>query len=256
MSDANAASAAEVAKVIRAAMFERSLMLKQVAAMTDVNERTLGRILNGSHEPRPDTAAKIINALSPQAPAEYADERHGGYALSNFAHYLGFYHAYRWAFSEEGRVFRTVFRLDWSKEARCLVFHERNFGRDRSGRIADYSQSGEIFIGPTTGHVDLVTIASGSVRLIKLSQLMTHVDGTMRGFVLTLRRRAATHLPAVSPIVLEKTRADLDEDAVAAAVGLLEKGADESERALALLAETEDDYGNLSLTPRGGADVH
>ncbi|MBI1238035.1 MAG: helix-turn-helix domain-containing protein [Alphaproteobacteria bacterium] len=255
MSDTNAASAAEVAKVIRSAMFERSLMLKQVAAMTEVNERTLGRILNGSHEPRPDTAAKILKALNPSAPAAYADERHGGYALSNFAHYLGYYRAYRWAFSEEGRAFRTVYRFDWSKEARCMVFHERNVGRDKNGHVADYSQSGEIFIGPSTGHVDLVTIASGSVRLIKLSQLMTHVDCTMRGFVLTLRRRAATHLPAVSPLVLEQVGSDMSEEEIAAAVGLVPAGA-ETQRVLALLRETEDDYGNLSLTPRGGADTH
>jgi len=132
---------------------------------------------------------------------EVADEAHGGYSRSSSQDYEGAYFGYRRSLTHPDEFIRSVFTIRWNQEKRLLEFNEYHEFLDRAGRPVNFSQDGEIYVSAKIGLVHMVTVTQGAVRLVTLSKMD---DETMRGCVLTQRKRPGFYQPSVSAIYLHR----------------------------------------------------
>ncbi|MGO7987206.1 helix-turn-helix domain-containing protein [Rhizobium leguminosarum] len=192
----------------------QGLSYVSLAQKTGYDERTIRNLVKGQST-KNSTLWDVCQALqihveeddSARADLLVADDAHGNYAFTQCDDYIGHYYATRRSFTVKGSLVRSIFDIYWSEKRRCLCFKEyQRLKSEKSGKIVDYSQVGEIFVSKLSGLVHLQTLDDGGIRLITLTRLRTD-DMTMNGLVLTQSPQSFYYKPSISPIFLQKTDA-------------------------------------------------
>ena len=183
--------------------------LAQLADRAGYNERTIRNAIQGNAT-RVGTLHTICSALdvdmkeSGLAQAKIADQAHGGYTLESSKFLVGKFIAIRRRFPPDGMLFRSWFEFEWSDEQSCLIFHEhQKYISDSSGRLINYSQTGEVHISSQMGLTHLLTTTNGAIRTITLCK-PDLFDDSMYGVVLTQAQLMAHYQPCVSPMYFSK----------------------------------------------------
>ena len=199
-----------IAQSLRTEMAKRRLTQEALSALTGLSLATVGRTLRGKF--RPETIMLIESKLdvhlrgAASTRATVAAAEFGSYHYDQVAHLAGDYLCARRSFSQSGHLALYPITIRWSAEPAGLAFDENNsIGR------TNYSQKGYVHVPPGCSYLHLATIDRGSVRLITVSFVADKsVDKEpMRGLILTLFNPvASSHVPAVSPFVMFRLRAD------------------------------------------------
>lgn len=204
----------------------KRLTLTELATKAGYDERTARNIIQG-RKTRYKTlmdfceAVGIPNIEANTDVAEYADEIHGGYSRRSLRAYIGSYLASRWSYDSSFNILKSYFEFSW-RAPRGLIFEENQHYLTSSGRINDFSQTGDIYLNDDAGLLHLVTIIEGMVRLITVTRLQD--GGTLKGAVLTQAREAFYRRPAMSPILFQKLPQPLSGEELQSQVGELPPG--------------------------------
>jgi len=162
----------------------------------DFTERTLNKVQSILKTTFARAEATTVAARKDVAPRSV-----GGYAFDAVEFLQGDYLCIRPLFTNPTNINAYVTNISWSDRDKSLVFVER------ARSDAKYSQQGIVYVPFGTSFMNLVTLDVGSVRTVLLS--LPDDDGLSRGIVSTLSNpKGNVHIPAASPIVLKKVRAD------------------------------------------------
>jgi transcriptional regulator with XRE-family HTH domain len=117
----------------------------------------------------------------------------GGYTEQQASRYIGSYLTFRPSYSDNGKIFSYITKIDWNEGSEVLEFHEGN-------RLdADHAQSGFISIPQETQYVYFITHAVGQYRLAICRR---HIfSGELYGIVNTLKSTESGFLVPVSSFI-------------------------------------------------------
>jgi transcriptional regulator with XRE-family HTH domain len=220
-------------RAIKSLRDQRGWSQGYLAKKSGCDQKQLRAVERGKREivPRkfPLIVVEICSALGVSPAHVYQDtalikiagKEYGAYSLAHYDSYVGVYWAFRRSFSVPENILRTVFQIAWSDEKSCLEFIEtQEYIGSRDGRERNYSQKGDIYIDNEYGVLHLLTRgARGALRLITLSKLR---GNTLRGVVLTqFENEHHHHLPAASPIYLQKAHGVAESEDIAHDVGAI-----------------------------------
>jgi transcriptional regulator with XRE-family HTH domain len=162
-------------------------------------EEVLGRSFGATAA---DSAAAVA-AAPPGRPAaenpmsELAPEYMGAYSRAAVRHYIGQYLTLRPAFSERDMVVAYATELFWNDQKPCLAFRER---RKVDGH---HEHIGSIYLPAAATYVYLVSLTTGAMRMVLVSQLGPKRE--MRGLITTLSNPiGSVYIPASAPIVYQR----------------------------------------------------
>jgi hypothetical protein len=234
------------------------MTIEGLAGRAGYDERTIRNVMAG-RPTRVVTLLNICNAVGiavdeeEERSIEISREEYGGYTKEQYQDYLGFYYAYRRSFSFPRMLLRTIFKIEWDKEAHCLAFAETHkYESPAIGRTMDFSQKGHVYISPTVNLLHLLTHTRGALRLITLTKLRLD-DLTMQGIVLTQARRTFYFQPSVSPIFFQQTDRSCRIEELATHVGPIRPGEADYEQVFEFLAEVERNIGIFAMGPNQDA---
>jgi hypothetical protein len=141
------------------------MSISDFASKAGYDERTGRKILRGE-KTRFKTLLHFCEAVGVRDihaqtdVTEFADQRHGSYNRKSFAGYIGHYDAHRWSYRQPGHIFRSVFELRWQEQGGLQFFENQRY-RDKSGKVLDFSQSGEVYANEETGLIHFLTVDQG-----------------------------------------------------------------------------------------------
>ncbi len=196
-----------VALKVREELARRRLSRQWLADEARISISTLEKALAGRRRFTLGTVVRLEDALAMKlrGPVSHdADAHHhnglapdelGAYSRPAVQWLEGQYLTLRPSIEEEGAVYAYLTFIGWDEEKELLTFAE-------AARLdSDFTQKGLVSFPYISGHIYLVTNASGQYRMILLGR--PNIHGAMSGILTTLAVGDGSQLiPAASPITL------------------------------------------------------
>lgn len=237
-----------IAGAIRTHLAAKGISRKSLER-SDLSKSTIDKALAGDFSD--NTLAKIesilnlsfgaMNALASIGQPNNINKNLGGYTKELASEFEGRYLCIRPSFIKHGHISSYQIDISWDTSKNNLIFKEA------SRSDAKYTQSGDVYIPPGRPFFNLLTAASGSLRLITLSR--PDEEGMARGILTTLNNpRGVIYTPVSAPVVLRRLK-----DGEAPAYGLLGAASEGYAEAAALIESVvAEDYAKF-VTSAGQA---
>jgi len=176
------------------------LTQKQLADKTGLSIPTISRVLKNERVSL-STKIRIENVIETETnpPELYSDTIKGGYSKRTAKDLVGSYDVVRPLFSAGNQFELYGLTIDWCDESSCLSFKEHRWGSSWA-----YTHQGVVYMPPLTPCFHLLTIETGSVRLLMLSSIQVSKN-VFSGVLCTLRQiKSQAVRPAACQIILRK----------------------------------------------------
>ncbi len=215
----------ERAKEIERALHKKGWSKSLLAEKAGYDEKTVRNLFDGKHVKHQtlfdvcktlDIEPKIDNDIEN---IDCSDDEFGGYLRKTHEYYEGFYHIYRRSFTQIGKIYRSVLKVEWDKTEERFSFSEFYIDSNEDKRILN-QHSGAVYMSPYTNLVQLLTVYQGSIRLITATR-MRQSDGIMRGIICTQCEDINYFQPAISPVVLHKIKNYDPDNQIISDIGLI-----------------------------------
>ena len=181
---------------------------------------------------------------------DVSGQRHGGYTRDQCRGYLGFFYAYRRAFTNPQDIDRSLFEFAWSDERSCMTFTNSQTYPTPGGQELELRvHKGEAFFNSAASLWHLLVTDRGALRLLTLTSIRVD-DGAMHGVILSQVRRSHFYQPSVSPIMLQRQAPGATREQLLEAVGVIRPQSPEYAAAARHLMEIERDIGVFALASR------
>lgn len=216
----------------RARKIERAIQNKkwtkaELSIKTGYDSKTIRNLISGQSV-RDQTVVDVCEALGIEPMLENnieniacADDEFGGYLRNTHSFYEGFYYSYRKSFTEPGRIFRGVVRIEWDVTDERFVFSDF-YSLDSTEPLGARVHSGTVYMSSYTGLVHFLTVYQGSVRMITVTT-MRQSDGIMRGSMMTQCEDINFFQPTITPIVFKKIKSYDPSSQVGNDLGLIDE---------------------------------
>jgi hypothetical protein len=195
-----------IAAAIKKHLYAKGLSRKQLER-SDLSRSTIDKALAGDFSDATLTKIEAILSASfvqtqERSTQAYAAPALGGYAFQNVQEFIGSYISVRPTFRNPSILSAYLIEISWDSTQDCLTF------REKLRADAKYSQTGVVYMPFGRPFLYLVTIDTGAVRTIIISE--PHEEGVARGIITTLANPTGSlFIPATAPIVLKRLRSDV-----------------------------------------------
>jgi hypothetical protein len=197
---------------LRAAVIARGYTVSSFADRCNYDEKTVRNAFLGRC--RVDTMSNLckeldvpFNLLTPRddnCSTGVSAELFGSYPRKIFGDYAGTYEFVIGDGTERHKLPTGSCEIYWCDEINGLRFNETFYLRDAcSGRTLEECRSGDVHIHARISLINLISIDTGNVRLVTLTNLSPNT-GTMGGVVLMPRWSKTHYLPAAMPIIYHR----------------------------------------------------